>query len=213
MPIYRQPTQNMLDVLQEEMVVNHQRLLDAEVAVDILAAHPKTDESGEPMEPALKLAGYPCLATIKIRGPKDRAEGRGDALLTLDGYRWDELDEPEKRALIDHELTHLELDCDGKGNLKRDDYGRPKLTIRLHDHQFGWFDAVALRHGEHSQEVQQARAFRDASGQLYFAFAGDEYSVSIKAALEDAAARTAAPSADKPRQPKARRKRREATLT
>ena len=29
--------------------------------------------------------------------------------------------------------------------------------VRKHDHQFGWFDCVARRHGAHSIEVQQAQ--------------------------------------------------------
>jgi hypothetical protein len=201
MPIYRKPTEQMVELLAKEMARHHQRLVDVDLIVDILAAHPKTDESGEPMEPALKLAGYPCLATIKIRGPKDRGEGRGDAMLTIDGYRWDELDLEEKFALLDHELTHLELDCDGKGNVKRDDYGRPKLTIRLHDHQFGWFDAVAMRHGESSIEVQQFATFRDGSGQLYWEFAaavpGNPGAVDLDAESSDARGSTGKASGTK----------------
>jgi len=42
--------------------------------------------------------------------------------------------------------------------------------MRKHDHQFGWFDAVAQRHGEASPEVRQARVLMESSGQLYFDF-------------------------------------------
>jgi hypothetical protein len=51
-----------------------------------------------------------------------------------------------------------------------DAVGRPKLLMRKHDHQFGWFDEVAQRHGEASPEVRQARVLMESSGQLYFDF-------------------------------------------
>lgn len=75
----------------------------------------------------------------------------------------------ERAALIDHELYHLELVRDKTDRLKRDYMGRPQLTIRLHDHQFGWFDAIAKRHGETSQECQQAQRFHS-HAQLYLPF-------------------------------------------
>jgi hypothetical protein len=59
-------------------------------------------------------------------------------------------------AVLDHELTHLELVTDGDGTVKYDDYNRPKLKIRLHDIHYGWFSEVAKRHKGASIEVQQA---------------------------------------------------------
>jgi hypothetical protein len=69
--------------------------------------------------------------------------------------------------LIDHELTHLAK----KGTIF-DPLDRPKLSMRLHDHQFGWFDQIAKRHGRASIEVKQVRAFFESSGQMYFDFEG-----------------------------------------
>ena len=75
-------------------------------------------------------------------------------------------------AVLDHELSHLELVTDGYGNVKHDDLERPRLRIALHDWQFGWFDAVARRHGSDATEVQQAKKlFEDEERrQLYLAF-------------------------------------------
>ena len=85
-----------------------------------------------------------------------------DAEIVLDGDRWDELSAEEQDAAIDHELTHLELVVDDSG-LRRDDLDRPNLRIRKHDHQFGWFDCVARRHGTASFEWRQYEQFTEVS--------------------------------------------------
>jgi hypothetical protein len=61
-------------------------------------------------------------------------------------------------------------DGEGKETPAFDALDRPKLAMRKHDHQFGWFDEVAQRHGEASPEVRQARVLMEKSGQLYFDF-------------------------------------------
>ncbi len=76
---------------------------------------------------------------------------------------------------MDHELTHLEL-AEKEGAPVLDDGGRPKLKMRLHDYEFGWFTEVAERHKENAIEVQQARALIDGDGQVYFPFLADEMS-------------------------------------
>ena len=43
------------------------------------------------------------------------------------------------------------------GAVLRDEAVRPRLRCLKHDWQFGWFDLIARRHGEHSLEVRQAR--------------------------------------------------------
>lgn len=175
MPRWRVPDDDFLkacdvhQLVRDVMEAYHERLADVKLSVDILLAYVDTDDAGNPLEEALKLHGYPCMATIKIRGPKDRAEGRGDVLLSLDVHAFLDLSDTERAAVIDHELTHVDLQLDKNGKPKTDDYGRPKLTLRLHDRQFGWFDAVALRHGRESQEVQQAAALHAKyAKQLYF---------------------------------------------
>jgi len=167
MPIYSSGDEEITKFVAGVVTEFHPPLADAGLRVDILEARPKTDQLGEPVEDALKVNGYPAFATIKIRGPKDRGQGLGDVLLTVDAYRWPELDVPEQTAAIDHELTHLELCVTDGGAVKRDDYDRPKLRLRLHDHHYGWFDSVAKRHPISSIEVQQATYFVDKFSQIY----------------------------------------------
>jgi hypothetical protein len=62
------------------------------------------------------------------------------------------------QAVIDHELRHLMLAKNKKtGQIQLDDEGRPKLRIRPHDFEFGWFARTAELYGEESYEVSQAR--------------------------------------------------------
>src|SRR5581483_7031910 len=145
----------------------HGPLESAGVTVGCLFASAPTDENGEKTGPAVKLHGYQCAAVVRIVGIKDRAKGISDVEIVIDGDRWDEWSDEEKDALIDHELEHVELVTDGEGAAKRDDLDRPKLRLRKHDRQFGWFDSIARRHGRHSFEVQQATEFAKDHGQQY----------------------------------------------
>lgn len=138
--------------MQEVLHQYHRELSEAQVTVDVLLAHADPDSD----EPAVKAHGYPAAAVVRKIGLKDRVKGCADAEIVIDGDRIDEWSERELKALIDHELTHLEPQRDNDGEFKTDDIGRPKLAIRLYDRQFGWFDIVAKRWGVDSFEVQQA---------------------------------------------------------
>lgn len=122
-------------------------------------------------ESVLKHQGYPAQAMIKITSLRDRTLGIADAVIVVDRANWLTLSQPQRDALIDHELTHLVRVLDKEsGRPKFDALGRPKLRLRQHDHQLGWFAEVAQRHGEASPEVRQAEALIHATGQLYFNF-------------------------------------------
>lgn len=118
---------------------------------------------------ALKHHGYPCSATIRIVGLRDRSKGHGDAEIIIEADKYASLTPESRDALLDHELYHLEPVRDKKTKFfKIDSHGRPKFKLRLHDRQFGWFDTIATRHGEASVEVNQAKEFFAEAGQLYF---------------------------------------------
>jgi hypothetical protein len=126
---------------------------------------------GDEDEQVLTHNGYYAAATMKIVGTKERAAGLADAMLVVDRYVYSAMTPAQMNALLDHELYHLERVIDEKtGHAAIDAIGRPRLSIRKHDRQFGWFDEIAERHGENSIEVQQARHFASATGQLYLDF-------------------------------------------
>lgn len=176
------------DLIGEIVEKHHGELHKAEVTVGVTYAF---NEKG----PAVKLHGVACAAVIKINSLKARAEGAPDATITIDGKLWrrgggnhDPLPDDRRRALIDHEINHLMIAHDKEGRIKADDLGRPKLKMRPHDFEVGWFKAVARRHGAASFEVQQAMKLVDNRGQLLFPWtanggAGDESEADAKPRL------------------------------
>ncbi len=157
MSIYEKAKPEVLQVVANVMEKYHRSLDEAGVKVNVLMASPNEDKDGMPTGPAITVGGYPAAATIRVLGIKDRVSHGFDAEMVVDADVWGGNTRKQNVALIDHELTHLELSLDDKGQVKTDDANRPKLRIRKHDRQFGWFDAVANRHGEDSPEVMQCR--------------------------------------------------------
>jgi hypothetical protein len=136
---------------------DHPELFQAGLSVQVLLAGTPVDEDGTPTGPAISVNGYPAVAKVKILGLEARVRYGFDAELTLDADEWEVCSREQQEAIVDHELTHLELRTDREGSILYDDAERPKLKMRKHDRQFGWFDEVARRHGEASVEVRQCR--------------------------------------------------------
>lgn len=137
------------------------------VKIDFQIAYGDVDEdSGEIISDALRHGGVKVLGLCKILSSKDRAHGLGDVRITVDGDWWKDASEEQKRALLDHEMFHIAL----PKKQPLDEHGRPKLKMRKHDWQFGWFKSVAARHGLHSLECQQAKLIFDHDGQSFFGF-------------------------------------------
>lgn len=124
--------------------------------------------SGAPNgESSVVLHGYDCAAVIKVIAYDQRVDHRRDAEIKIDQRTWDEITEPQQRALLDHEITHLELVIDDKtGVVKTDDSGRPRLRLRIHDWQCGGFRSIAQRYGTDALEVIEARRFQVAYGDV-----------------------------------------------
>lgn len=133
--------------------------------------------------PCLKHQGYPAGAVVRITPLKDRALGISDATIVIDRAGWLALSQRQRDALVDHELTHLARKVDkDTGEMVFDALDRPVLKMKKHDHQYGWFDEVAQRHGEASPEVRQARRLMEHRGQLYFDFEPAAPAVAAKSA-------------------------------
>ena len=153
-----------VDRLAKELIEEHKEhemLKDYKVKIDFVFAY-----SSEAFIPALKHNGVKALGIARRLGLKDRAMGRGDAEIAIDGDWWKEATDLERRALLDHELYHLDVNTSGV-NFK-DDLGRPKLYLRPHDYEFGFFKHIARRYGLASQERQQAKKMFDEAGQAFW---------------------------------------------
>ena len=158
----------------------HPELKIEGVRIDCISA-----ASDDPDSPAVTLHGYPCSAIVKILDSKQRAMGRGDAEIVIDEARFKDLKVGQQNALIDHELYHLAVKKNKYGRTKLDEHGRPKLKMRKHDREYGWFDEIAHRHGSDSQECMQATQLYLSGKQVYFEFAlkmklGDGVKATVK---------------------------------
>lgn len=137
--------------IQKVMKENHGDLHNAGVTITALIAR---SEDG----PALKVGGKEALGCIRVTKLTERTLGLGDALMILDGESMMAWSSKRLQAVIDHELRHLMLAKNKRtGEIQCDDEGRPKLRIRPHDFEFGWFARTAELYGEESYEVSQAR--------------------------------------------------------
>lgn len=179
------PDDSIHEVLQSVLDEFRSDLTKVEIKIDILKAFASTNKEGQPTGPAVSHDGYPAHAKIKITSLVDRNLGVGDAVITLDGTHWNTLDslpngEAKKRALLDHELYHLELVKDDEDNAQSDDIGRPRLRIRRHDWQIGGFQEVAQRHGEAAYEQSQLRRMLELHQQLLLPFPRGVTSISIE---------------------------------
>ena len=148
--------------------ISHKPLSEANVKIDFLMAYADVSEDGESKGHALTKNGIKALGITRKLSLKDRAMNRGDAEVCLDGDWWEEATEGQRRALLDHEIHHLEVKVDEEGVVIRDDLKRPKLRLRKHDVEVGWFAIIAGRHGSNSIEIQQAKSVMDSYGQLFW---------------------------------------------
>jgi len=143
-------------------------ILEAKVKIDFLFAYADVNEKGEKGGHALTKHGIRALGITRKLGIKDRVMGRGDAEVAIDADWWEEATPLKRRALLDHELHHIEVKLDEAGVVIRDDLKRPKLKLRKHDVEVGWFALVAGRHGSNSIEIEQAKRVMDSYGQLFW---------------------------------------------
>ena len=146
----------------------HHPLNDAEVTIDFVFAYGARDEATNALiGDAITHNGCKALGLTRKIPLKDRALGRADAEITLDGDWWANAPEPEQRSLLDHELHHVAIKIDRRG-LVRDDLGRPVIQLRKHDVEVGWFKVIAARHGLNSQERIQAKQIMGDAGQYFW---------------------------------------------
>ena len=152
---------------------HHQDLHAIGVKIDILFAFALEDSEGNKKTPTLSHQGYPANGIAKILNLKDRLCRGYDAEIILDGDAWAGLTDNQKLAILDHEITHFVVKRNSDGNVIRDYMERPRLMMKKHERQFGWFDSIAARYGRDSAEVQQATHVFDTGGQVYFGFLDD----------------------------------------
>lgn len=145
-------------------------MIEGEVSVECIYADAGYDDQEKP-KPAVKLHGVPCAAVIKKTNVEQRTQGMSDTTIVIDQHVWEKLSEPERLALIDHELYHIDVQRDEGGEVKTDEAGRPVIKLKPHDWELAGFLAIAERHKDAALEVQAMIQFEQSDdGQLVFGF-------------------------------------------
>lgn len=155
MPTYGLPDDEVPRLLAEVMEKHHRELHLAEVRIGVL------------MCSELLHGGYPAYATIKVVPLKDRLTKDYDAELVLDRHLWERLRHRHRKALLDHELSHLAVakfveheseDGEVSCTFATDDIGRPKLkTVKGNWNGGDGFREVVKRHGDWAIEFLNAQ--------------------------------------------------------
>lgn len=171
---YEKAPKAVLDRLARVLKAHHSRLMppvDPEkpnelyaIQIEAILAYGKRDKWGVITGDGITVRGRAALACIRITKLEERVAGRGDAIIHIDGDKYKQWTPKHFDAILDHELTHLELTDEVFPEY--DDAGRLRLRMRPHDFEVGWFAEVAERHGEFSAEAQQAATLVGA--QYYF---------------------------------------------
>lgn len=176
--VYWKADDTVVSFVDSVMALYHNELKSAKVKIGIIFAY-----SGSENKPSVRHAGYPAYATIKLISLKDRISKGYDAELLIDADNWKTSCDKSRAALIDHELSHLQLkkkkvkknkkesdenesddeEIHNNSEIEIDDIGRPILKIRKGDWNVGdGFRDVVARHGEYSveaQSIESATAF------------------------------------------------------
>lgn len=158
---YNRAPQIVEDKAQALILRNYPDIDKAELKIDYLFCF---SDAG----PAITNGGYPAIGQCKVISLKDRSKGMGDVEIMLDQTAFMNMSSDQQDALIDHELNHIIILRDDDGLLKTDDLNRPRVTMRKHDYQMGWFTCIAQRHGAASPEVYQAKILFEENGQAFF---------------------------------------------
>lgn len=145
----------------------------AGVTIDILLV---TSTTGHALAPG----GWPAAACIRIVSLKDRTKGVADVEIQIDGDTWGDRSEAEQEGLLDHELYHLipTKEDEGEG-YKLDEAKRPKITMRPHTIQVGWFQEIAERRGEASPEIVQAKKLMKQYRDVFWPFMDNQGTLAL----------------------------------
>ncbi len=138
-------------------VPNHKHFRDLEIKISLVMVS-KFDAS-EQIVRCLKHHGAFADAVVRLIPCKERLHNAHDVEITIDKFAWDGANTLRKKALLDHELTHVAVKLSKKDNepMVHDD-GRPMLRLLPDDYSITGFYSIADRHGVFSGEVASVSA-------------------------------------------------------
>ena len=170
MPVeFSEAPDDVVAIVMRQLRAHHHDLVETKCVIGVLMA--RTEDGS----PAVKYHGAPALATITVVSARHRVKKKCDAEILIDGGEWDKLDDKQKAALADHELSHLKRVEYSEKTLARlrkenpdapawrlDCHGRPRLKTIPADLTPGdAFAEVIERHGESAVEFLGAKRFHE----------------------------------------------------
>jgi hypothetical protein len=154
--IYEKVGPDVLRMIAETMRRNHPALADAEI--NIAATFVTKLGTEDEVLPTLKHAGASAAAVIRLTRKNQKVYVEHDAEITIDMYHWKDKNQEQRIALLDHELEHVVIARDRRGDPKLDDNGRPKLKLKPDDWTINGFRAVIERNGTNAPEYVTANS-------------------------------------------------------
>ena len=97
--------------------------------------------------------GRTVWAQIKKASPLEKYLSGYDLIIVFNEEIWPRLDDMQKRALVDHELTHVVMDVNEKTG---------EVTFGLVGHDLEEFTAIVQRYGDWTSSIKE---FAEARGQ------------------------------------------------
>lgn len=164
------------DVCTRMMMKYHGDFCDAKLDVQVMFAKAARNDAGEIEANPIVIAGFNREAKTKIISHEDRVASKGkigDVRITIDEDAWEGLSAGERDALMDQQLSSIELKFDSEKVVKRDNFGRPMLKKVRPDDCIMLYHGVQERHKDNSPEHREMKAWVDKHGQAYFGWNGD----------------------------------------
>jgi len=152
-------------MLNQVMARYHHELVDAQsrVSLNFVKAFDKDDEP----TPALKHAGHYCEAYVKLISRRRKLRDPHEAEIDIDGHMWEEKNDQQREALLDHELSHIKVVTDRHGIPKRDEDERVQLKLVPDDIFITGFLSVIRHYGQNAGEYQSiSSAMQAAAAEL-----------------------------------------------
>jgi len=148
--------EDVYEMLHELITEYRFDLVDCEATIALYFA---ANDKGH----AMKARGHQVLGKCKINNLVDRAQGKTDVTIFLDMDWWKDASSRRQRALLHHELSHVEVYDPEDGT---DDLDRPVLKSRYGDWDNDGFYQLAKLYGEDSCERINLAIVQEALNQM-----------------------------------------------
>lgn len=99
---YQQATPDQRQYVSGVLRECHGDLHDAGAKFDLLLAYGPRNKQNEQTGPAIKINGRECAACVRVLGLRDRAAGRADFEVLLNGDRVGSWSVGKLKAIVDH---------------------------------------------------------------------------------------------------------------